>query len=133
MSSPSASGGTWRHRWARRPCDFTADALAALAAHPWRGNIRELRNAVERALIICDGELITARDLGLSAPAASAAADPVEPPAVAARPRTLADLEREQILEALDKAEGKKARAARFLGLTRSQLYTRLKRHGIGA
>jgi transcriptional regulator with GAF, ATPase, and Fis domain len=114
--------------------DFTADALAMLAAHPWRGNIRELRNAVERALIVCDGELITARDLALSAPASAAAAGPAEPPPVStvpARPRTLADLEREQILEALDKAEGKKARAARLLGLTRSQLYTRLERHGI--
>lgn len=110
---------------------FTADALAALAAHPWRGNIRELRNAVERALIVCDGEVIALRDLGLSAPASSAAADPIEPPAAPAPPRTLADVEREQIVEALDKAEGKKARAARFLGLTRSQLYTRLKRHGI--
>ncbi len=113
---------------------FTADALATLAAHPWRGNIRELRNAVERALIVCDGELITARDLALSAPASSAAADPAEPPTLSTapeRPRTLADMEREQILEALDRAEGKKARAARFLGITRSQLYTRLKRHGI--
>ena len=113
---------------------FTADALATLAAHLWRGNIRELRNAVERALIVCDGELITGRDLALSTPASSAAADPAEPPTLSTapgRPRTLADLERQQILEALEKAERKKARAARLLGLTRSQLYTRLKRHGI--
>ena len=40
---------------------FTADALTTLSGHPWRGNIRELRNAVERALIVSDGELIAAR------------------------------------------------------------------------
>jgi transcriptional regulator with GAF, ATPase, and Fis domain len=125
-------GGEMAPSMGKEPVHFTADALAALAAHPWRGNIRELRNAVERALIVCDGEVIALRDLGLSAPASSAATDPIELPSVPAPPRTLADVEREQIVEALDKAEGKKARAARFLGLTRSQLYTRLKRHGIG-
>ncbi|PYO57657.1 MAG: hypothetical protein DMD83_08065 [Candidatus Rokuibacteriota bacterium] len=117
--------------------EFTADALAALSAHPWRGNIRELRNAVERALIVCDGELITAKDLSLAAPASSpAATDPAAAPSASSPPdlsRTLADWERQQILGALEKAEGKKARAARYLGLTRSQLYTRLKRHGIDA
>ncbi|HYU16143.1 MAG TPA: sigma-54 dependent transcriptional regulator, partial [Candidatus Acidoferrum sp.] len=117
--------------------EFTADALAALSVHPWRGNIRELRNAVERALIVCDGELITAKDLSLAAPASSpAATDPSPAPAASSPPdlsRTLADWERQQILGALEKAEGKKARAARYLGLTRSQLYTRLKRHGIDA
>jgi len=117
--------------------EFTADALAALSAHPWRGNIRELRNAVERALIVCDGELITAKDLSLAAPALSpAATDPAAAPSASSPPdlsRTLADWERQQILGALEKAEGKKARAARYLGLTRSQLYTRLKRHGIDA
>jgi transcriptional regulator with GAF, ATPase, and Fis domain len=112
---------------------FADDAVAALTSHPWRGNIRELRNAVERALIVCDGELITARDLGLSAPAPSAGpGESMEPPGAPPRPPTLADVEREQILAALGRAEGKKARAARLLGLTRSQLYTRLKRHQIG-
>ncbi len=59
-------GGEMAPSMGKETVDFTADALAALAAHPWRGNIRELRNAVERALIVCDGEMIAARDLGLS-------------------------------------------------------------------
>ncbi|HYB43472.1 MAG TPA: sigma 54-interacting transcriptional regulator [Candidatus Methylomirabilis sp.] len=120
----------------REAVAFSDDALAALSAHPWRGNVRELRNAVERALIVSEGDRVTASDLGLSlpepGPGMPAVDAPPPPPASPDLPGTLAEWERRQIVDALGRAEGKKARAARYLGLTRSQLYTRLKRHGIG-
>ena len=114
---------------------ISRDARDTLVAHAWPGNIRELQNAVERALILSDGDLVTAEQLGLSAgrpdgePAVTVRP---APGASEAEPRSLPDWERHMVMEALRKAEGNRSRAARILGLTRSQLYTRLKRFGLG-
>ena len=113
---------------------LSRDAREVLLAHAWPGNIRELANAIERALIVReagDGGLITAADLALApAPARADAGRPAPasgPPAGG----SLAEWERQMITEALAKARGNKSRAARLLGLTRSQLYTRMKRFGL--
>jgi transcriptional regulator with GAF, ATPase, and Fis domain len=111
---------------------LSRDASEVLRRHPWPGNIRELQNAIERALITCEGTLVTAAHLGIppssehAAPAALAA----PPPPDAAR-GSLEDIERNAILDAMAQAHGHKSRAAALLGLTRFQLYTRLKRHRI--
>jgi two-component system response regulator HydG len=115
---------------------LSRDARDELLAHTWPGNIRELQNAVERALIVSDGGLIAASQLGITprseAPAASASAVRVpdgpasSPPAGA----SLAEWERKLVADALAKARGNKSRAAKALGLSRAQLYTRLKRLG---
>jgi transcriptional regulator with GAF, ATPase, and Fis domain len=124
---------------------ISRDAREALVGHAWPGNIRELQNAVERALILSDGDLLTATHLGLpvpataprGAPAAGAAPAPpsvrapLTPPAPPGEPHSLPEWERHMVVEAVRKAEGNKSRAARILGLTRSQLYTRLKRFGL--
>ena len=110
---------------------ISRDARDVLVAHAWPGNIRELQNAVERALILSDGDLVTAEQLGLSAGRSDGEPAVVErptPAAPGAEPRSLPDWERHMVTEALRKAEGNRSRAARILGLTRSQLYTRLKR-----
>jgi Nif-specific regulatory protein len=110
---------------------LSRDAREVLRHHPWPGNIRELQNAIERALITCEGTLVTAAHLAIT-PSAERAA----PPAVAAPPPedvagSLDDIERNAILDALARTHGHKSRAAELLGLTRFQLYTRLKRHRI--
>ena len=111
---------------------LSRDAVDLLHRHPWPGNIRELQNAIERGLIICEGSLVTAAHLaipGLSQPRTQPR--PAEPVRPAAGSMALEELERKAIIDALRRTHGHKARAAELLGLTRFQLYTRLKRYGI--
>jgi DNA-binding NtrC family response regulator len=113
---------------------LSRDACELLRRHPWPGNIRELQNAIERSLITSDGTLITAAHLAIPSGPQPIAAPP-QPPAAPApppsAPGSLQDLERAAILEALQRTHGHKSRAATLLGLTRFQLYTRLKRYQI--
>jgi transcriptional regulator with GAF, ATPase, and Fis domain len=128
-------------RMGKGSCRLSGAARDALLTHRWPGNIRELQNAIERALIVSDGTLISAEQLGISprrhAPAEPQASSPL-PSSTAASPRSetpsvpsLADLEKRAIAEALARANGNKSRAAAVLGLTRFQLYARLKRFGL--
>jgi two-component system response regulator FlrC len=109
--------------FARPPAGLTSDAKEALLAHSWPGNVRELRNALERAAILSEGGLITAQHLSLES-------------AQPATPTTTTDLnvvERRAIEQVMRETRGNKAEAARRLGITRIQLYTRLRRHGLDA
>jgi len=95
--------------------------MDTLQRHPWPGNVRQLRNVIEHATIITEGDTLRMPMLD--------EASPVEVP-----PPTLADAEREHILRALDKAgwhiKGPKGAAAE-LGLNPATLYSRLKKLGI--
>jgi transcriptional regulator with GAF, ATPase, and Fis domain len=118
-------------RMGKAEITLSREAAEALPRHRWPGNIRELQNAIERALIACEGRLITAAHLGLR----PGIEDPA-PPAPAATPPTgaagsLQELERAAVLDALRRTQGQKSRAAALLGITRFQLYARLKRFGI--
>ena len=111
---------------------LSRDALELVRRHPWPGNIRELQNAIERGLITCDGTLVTAAQLAIpklrEEPTAPGQPEPARP---APESMALDDLERKAIVDALQRTHGHKARAATLLGLTRFQLYTRLKRYQI--
>ena len=103
------------------PAGLSQAGRQALLRHDWPGNVRELRNALERATIRCDGLLIKAEHLALTSPD---------------RPRgdtgtDLRTVERETILRVLEACEWNKAHAAKRLGLTRTQLYGRLRKYGI--
>ncbi|HEY8548998.1 MAG TPA: sigma 54-interacting transcriptional regulator [Vicinamibacterales bacterium] len=116
------------------PAGISKDARDALLNHRWPGNVRELRNTIERAAILCDGGLITAAHLMLPSLDAANRSDPSAPSDRRdALPSTdLWTLEREMVKRALEKARYNKSQAARALGLTRTQLYVRLKRYGLG-
>jgi DNA-binding NtrC family response regulator len=103
---------------------FSADALDALVRHPFRGNVRELEHAVERAVLLASGEEIGPQDLFLGAPA--------QGPALIER-MTLDDAERHLIQRALARCSGNVSEAARELGVSRSALYRRLQHHGLKA
>jgi DNA-binding NtrC family response regulator len=124
----------------RPAAGISRDAKDALLRYHWPGNVRELRNVLERASILSDGGLITHEHLigppperpraGAPAPGAPERARLLPPPR-AVRSTSLADLERDAIERALTEARFNKSRAARALGLTRGQLYGRLRRLGI--
>jgi DNA-binding NtrC family response regulator len=104
------------------------DALDALAAHAWPGNIRELDNALTRALVLSGSSTITVDHLpafGRDAAVTANALDALLVPGF-----SLDAIERDLIHAALDKAGGNKAAAARMLGITRRRLYSRLESLG---
>jgi transcriptional regulator with GAF, ATPase, and Fis domain len=117
----------------RPAAGISQEVREKLAAYPWPGNVRELRNAVERAIILCEGGLITSEHLPLGI-ASAPRPDPVAPPAAPAAggPATLDAVERDMIVSALARAGNNKSKAARLLGLSRAQLYSRLEKHGLG-
>jgi two-component system NtrC family response regulator len=102
---------------------FTADALAALEAHAWPGNVREMENLIKRATIMADGSQITAADLGLDALH-------VEPEPFNLR-QAREDAERHAVSRALAHSDGNIAQAAELLGITRPTLYDLMSRFGM--
>jgi Nif-specific regulatory protein len=112
-----------------REARLTPDALDALAAFEWPGNVRQLRNVIEGAIVSSASGIIAARDLGLEAPAPPAAA--ALAPLAAPAPTPAARGEPEQVRDALARAGFVKAKAARLLGMTVRQLDYRVRKYGI--
>jgi DNA-binding NtrC family response regulator len=109
----------------RPPAGLTRDAREALMQHEWPGNVRELRNALERAAILCEGGLISAQHLSLRS--SSRQAQPATPP-----PTTdLNAFERDTIAQVMHDCRWNKSKAAKRLGLSRTQLYVRLRRYNL--
>src|SRR5256884_371032 len=106
----------------RKPISgFAADAMQALRSYPWPGNVRELDHTIERAVLMAEESSVRTRDLGLGTGANGAT--PLDQ-------MSLEDVERVLIQKALARAAGNVSEAAKALGLSRSALYRRLKRHG---
>lgn len=106
------------------------DVMAALAAHDWPGNVRALRHAVERAVIMAQGAALSTADFALSVPVAAA------PMVESARVLSTEDLnldraEKQMIERALSRHSWNISLAAKELGLTRASLYRRMEKHGL--
>ena len=114
---------------------FSDGALARLEAHGWPGNIRELRNTIERAAILTAGGEVDARSISLAEGADGAAAGASEwsPERLPEDQLSLDRMEAAMIRRALDVTSGNKGRAARALGIHRSTLYKKLEAYDIEA
>lgn len=118
-----------RHAPPGPPPAFAPEAMEALRAYHWPGNIRELENAVEHALVLGDPSGIVVDDLPQAVQQQRRASAPA---AVAGAPgETLEDIEKRCLLNALAKTGGNRTRAARLLGLTRRTLGYRIRKHGL--
>jgi DNA-binding NtrC family response regulator len=113
-------------------------ASTALTGYHWPGNVRELENVIERALILARGAELTAADLEFTRRPGAAIPEPVvasrsDGIGAAGRPlqERLQEQERSAIVSAIDQAHGNIAHAARSLGINRSTLYYRLRKHGL--
>jgi len=105
------------------------DALEILKSYEWPGNIRELRNCVERAVILCDGELIRREHL----PPDMAGRTPEKQAFKIPFGLTLDTVEKEYILGSLQRNGGNKARTAEILGVSEKTLYNKLNRYAAEA
>ncbi|MBY2898520.1 sigma-54-dependent transcriptional regulator [Bacteroides fragilis] len=105
----------------KAPISLTASACEKLTAHSWYGNIRELEHAIEKAVIICDGNSIPAEMFQL-----------VQKTEIQqTEASTLEEMEKAMIRKALDKCEGNLSAVASQLGITRQTLYNKMKKFGL--
>ena len=112
--------------------EIDPEALELLTKHPWPGNVRELKNVIERAVLLSTGDVLTPQTL---------------PPEVRGEGRReregeilpefgpdgvdMEELERQLLLEALNRSGGNRTEAGRLLGLSRHQIRNRLKKYGV--
>lgn len=105
----------------KAPISLTASACERLTAHSWYGNIRELEHAIEKAVIICDGNSIPAEMFQL-----------VQKTEIQqTEASTLEEMEKAMIRKALDKCGGNLSAVASQLGITRQTLYNKMKKFGL--
>ena len=109
----------------RRNLSLSEDALRAIEAHTWPGNIRELENCIKRATIMADGSQVTADDLGLTVPAGEEGDASLDL-------RTVRDeAEKKAVIAALARSNGNVLKAAELLGVSRPTLYDLMHRLGL--
>jgi len=108
-------------RYRKGVTGFDETALSAMRAHAWPGNVRELNHAIERAVLMTQGKVVRAADLGLDVGQAAPRLEDM----------SLEDVEALLIKKTLSRCDGNARRAAEELGLSRSAFYRRLEKHGL--
>lgn len=107
----------------RASLSFSQEALAAIESHSWPGNVREMENCIKRAVIMTEGSIISADDLGL------------QPSTGMAEPINLRQIrdkaECDALMKALARVDGNVVKAAELLGVSRPTIYDLMNRHGI--
>lgn len=103
----------------------SSEAMALMFGYHWPGNVRQLENAVERSMVMVKGDVIEADDLpaelGTGGPRAVEADDPTN----------LEKMERDHVRSILEKCGWNKFKAARMMGISRSTLYSKIRKHGL--
>lgn len=117
--------------------DITPAALRAIMENPWEGNVRELENVMERAVLLSTGSQIDERELSFAVPSIASSPDRDRPGSQAVKPfresirEHSRQKEKEALLAALRDSLGNKSQAAKLLGISRSSLYNKLRELGV--
>jgi DNA-binding NtrC family response regulator len=119
----------YNREFRKRVRGLATSARAALERYSWPGNIRELRNAIERAMLLATGESLEPGDFTVPTSATSTASQFKLPPEGV----RLEELERQLLVQALERVGGNQSRAAELLGINRDQVRYRVEKFGIGA
>ena len=122
---------TFAERFGKSLSGLTPAAERLLVDAAWHGNVRQLRNVIERGCMLAEGEFITEADLArmLDREVPTTTVDPPLP--IRTVPAPLHEIEREHIVKTLEQVRGNKAVAARLLGISRRAFYRQLERHGL--
>jgi transcriptional regulator with PAS, ATPase and Fis domain len=110
---------SFAERYHRQVKGLSSAAVEKLRQHRWSGNVRELQNVIERAVILCDGDQLEASDLEINTSNTTVATTPLE------------DAEEQTIRAALQRLGGNLSLVAKELGISRPTLYAKLKRYNI--
>jgi transcriptional regulator with GAF, ATPase, and Fis domain len=110
----------------KRVKGLTADAEALLTQYRWPGNVRELRNAIERAMLLTDKDRLASEDFTTLSQARQTATFRLPPEGV-----NLEDIERQLLVQALERAQGNQTRAGTLLGINRDQVRYRIEKFGL--
>jgi len=116
----------YAQKYGRNVRSISPRALEALSDYPWPGNVRALRHAIERAVILSEADVLAVRDFPLAEEAELSG-----PEAVNQARATLAELEKTAIAESLRRNTGNVSHAAKELGITRTSLYRRMEKYGL--
>ena len=123
---------TYAEKYGRNVKSIDQQVLDSLRLHRWSGNIRELKNTIEKAVIMSDGDTLTMDDLQLSIPyGGQQSADGQPKPAMEYCGETLEMQEEKTIRAAMEKCGGNLSLVAKTLNISRPTLYSKLKKYGI--
>ncbi len=116
-------------KYSKRITGFSTEFLEKMQGYDWPGNIRELRNAVERAVVLCTGDVISSNDMPARIQHMQQEIRSINIPIGS----TVEEAEKKLILETLDSVGNNKAKAARILGVSRKTLHNKLNSFALGA
>jgi len=116
----------------RKPVnDIAGDALRKLESYEWPGNVRELKNVIERAVLLGSGPVLAADDLTLGRNTVAAPEKDKKLFSIPAKGFKFDDLEKDIVLQALERTNGNQTKAGELLGMTRDQIHYRMEKFGL--